>query len=138
MDLVALLTQRPGEMTHALGGPQQRRLGIAAGLVCDDPLEEALRAELKREERELDQLCDSRFNAVSSGLVVEMMVAFDRIRRIQQSLADTKETLRALERDRDSWRILPDDAPDEKAVDLKAVRRGESGVARTVAPDRAR
>lgn len=101
-------------------------------------LEKALGAELKREERELDQLCDSCFNAVSSGLVVEMMVAFDRIRRIQQSLADTKETLRALERDRDSWRILPDDAPDEKGIDLKAVRRGESGAARTIAPDPAR
>jgi len=39
VDLVALLTQRPGEMPDALGGPQQRRLGVATSLVCDEPLE---------------------------------------------------------------------------------------------------
>ena len=101
-------------------------------------LETALGGELNREERELDRLCESRFNAVSPELVVEMMVAFDRIRRIQRSLAEVKETLTTLEHDRDSWRILPDDAPDEKKVDLEAIRRGETGVARSVAPDRAR
>jgi len=100
-------------------------------------LEKALAGELRREERELDELERARFEAVSPELVVELLVAFDRVRKIERSLAEVKETLRTLELDRESWLVLPDDAPDEK-VDLKAVRRGESGTPRRAAPDRQR
>lgn len=92
---------------------------------------------MRREERELEQLAEARFSGVSQELFVELFVAFERVRKIERSLAEVKETLRTLELDRDSWLVLPDDAPDEK-VDLKAVRRGESGKARRVAPDRQR
>jgi hypothetical protein len=37
-DPVALLAQRTGERAHALGRPQQRRLGIPTRLVCDERL----------------------------------------------------------------------------------------------------
>ena len=65
------------------------------------------------------------------------MVAFHRVREIERSLADVKEVITALEHDRDSWLVLPDDAPDER-VDLKAVRRGGTGRPRQTAADRAR
>lgn len=100
-------------------------------------LETALRAELKRAEREVEQLFDARFAAASSELVVELMVAFHRVREIERSLADVKEVITALEHDRDSWLVLPDDAPDEW-VDLKAIRRGGTGRPRQTAADRAR
>ena len=100
-------------------------------------LEKALAGELRREERELEQLAEARFSGVSQELVVELFVAFDRVRKIERSIAEVRETLRTLELDRDSWLVLPDDAPDEK-VDLKAVRRGVSGRTRRVAPDRQR
>ena len=100
-------------------------------------LEKALQSELKRAEQEIDRLFEARFSAVSSELIVELMVATHRIREIDNSLAETRTAIVALEHDRDTWMILPDDAPDQK-IDLKAVRRGESGLPRHQAPERVR
>ena len=100
-------------------------------------LQAALEVELKRAERELEQLFQARFTAVSDELIVELMVAVHRAREVERALSDVAMRLVKLEHDRDTWLILPDDAPDQH-VDLGAVRRGGSGEARRLAPDRER
>jgi len=100
-------------------------------------LQQALQGELMRADRELDQLFEARYTAVSDELIVELMVASHRVREIEKALADVATTIVTLEHDGDSWLILRDDEPDQK-IDLKAVRRGERATHRRDVPDRVR